>query len=160
VEAFDFGFTLECAGAYAEARSPHRFVGDLCEFRHPRFCWSRACFRRERNFSDAPQSAKRRKNTYSSSTPNCRACRKFSATRRVGKFGGGEKTWHTHLAKPAIGSRVLFTAAANDEFEFLDAQGEWIHVQISGESRGYIQRSGVELPSFSPRGQSRRTSQP
>ena len=50
------------------------------------------------------------------------------------------------FAKAATGSRVLFTAAANDEFEFLDAQGEWIHVQISGASRGYIHRNGLELP--------------
>ncbi len=50
------------------------------------------------------------------------------------------------LAKPLAGSRVLFTAAANDEFEFLDAEGEWIHVQISGASRGYIRRSGLDLP--------------
>ena len=50
------------------------------------------------------------------------------------------------LAKPAPGSRVLFTAALDDEFEFLDAEGEWIHVQISGASRGYIRRSSLELP--------------
>jgi hypothetical protein len=52
------------------------------------------------------------------------------------------------LARPAEGSRVLFLAAADDEFEFLDADGEWIHVQISGASRGYIRRSGLELPEF------------
>jgi hypothetical protein len=50
------------------------------------------------------------------------------------------------LAKPAPGSRVLFTAALDDEFEFLDAEGEWIHVQISGASRGYIRRNTLELP--------------
>jgi hypothetical protein len=50
------------------------------------------------------------------------------------------------LAKPVHGSRVLFTAALDDEFEFLDAEGEWIHVQISGASRGYIRRSSLELP--------------
>jgi hypothetical protein len=50
------------------------------------------------------------------------------------------------LAKPALRSTVLFTAAADDEFEFLDVEGAWIHVQISGASRGYIRRSSVELP--------------
>ena len=50
------------------------------------------------------------------------------------------------LVKPAPGSRVLFNAALDDEFEFLDAEGEWIHVQISGASRGYIRRSNLELP--------------
>jgi hypothetical protein len=52
------------------------------------------------------------------------------------------------LARPAEGSHVFFTAAADDEFEFLDAAGEWIHVQISGASRGYIRRSSLELPEF------------
>jgi hypothetical protein len=52
------------------------------------------------------------------------------------------------LARPAAGSHPLFTAAANDEFEFLDAEGEWIHVQISGVSRGYIPRSSLDLPEF------------
>jgi len=52
------------------------------------------------------------------------------------------------LAKPAEGARVLFNAAAEDEFEFVGAEGEWIHVQISGPSRGYIRRSNLELPEF------------
>ena len=49
-------------------------------------------------------------------------------------------------AKNAENARVLFEAAANDEFEFLDAEGEWIHVSISGDSRGYLRKSAVELP--------------
>jgi hypothetical protein len=50
------------------------------------------------------------------------------------------------LARPAEGSRLLFSAAADDEFEFIDAEGGWIHVQISGASRGFIRRSGLDLP--------------
>ncbi|HEY1481805.1 MAG TPA: hypothetical protein VGF19_03685, partial [Candidatus Acidoferrum sp.] len=34
----------------------------------------------------------------------------------------------------------------NDEFEFLDADGEWLHVEISGDSRGWVRKSAVELP--------------
>jgi hypothetical protein len=49
-------------------------------------------------------------------------------------------------AKSAETSRILFEAAANDEFEFLEAEGEWIHVSISGDSRGYLRKSAVELP--------------
>src|SRR5207302_1377665 len=52
------------------------------------------------------------------------------------------------LAKPAEGSRILFNAAAEDEFEFIDAEREWIHVQISGPSRGYIRRNNLELSEF------------
>jgi uncharacterized protein YgiM (DUF1202 family) len=50
------------------------------------------------------------------------------------------------MARAGEESRVLFKAAVNDEFEFLDAEGEWVHVQISGVSRGYIRRSALELP--------------
>jgi hypothetical protein len=49
-------------------------------------------------------------------------------------------------AKAGEGSRVLFQAAANDEFEFLDVEGEWVHVEISGDSRGYLHQSAVQLP--------------
>ncbi|HUC52936.1 MAG TPA: hypothetical protein VMR90_02760 [Candidatus Cybelea sp.] len=52
------------------------------------------------------------------------------------------------LAKPEQGARVLFSAAEEDEFEFIRAEGEWIHVSISGPSRGYIRRSNLELPEF------------
>lgn len=52
------------------------------------------------------------------------------------------------LARPAEGSGVLFAASADDEFEFLEAQGEWIHMQISGVSRGYIRRNSLDLPEF------------
>jgi hypothetical protein len=49
-------------------------------------------------------------------------------------------------AKNAENSRALFEAAANDEFEFLDEEGEWIHITISGDSRGFVRRNSVELP--------------
>lgn len=49
-------------------------------------------------------------------------------------------------AKAGEGSRVLFQASAWDEFEFLDADGGWIHITISGDSRGYVRQSAVLLP--------------
>jgi len=48
--------------------------------------------------------------------------------------------------RPSESSRQLFQAAANDEFEFLDAANGWIHVTISGDSRGYVRQSAVLLP--------------
>lgn len=51
-------------------------------------------------------------------------------------------------ARPAEGAKVLFLAAAGDEFEFLEAEGTWLHVGISGVSRGYIKRAGVDLTDF------------
>jgi hypothetical protein len=52
------------------------------------------------------------------------------------------------LAQPAERSRVLFAAAEQDEFEFLNTVGDWVHVSISGASRGYIRRTSLTLPEF------------
>jgi hypothetical protein len=48
--------------------------------------------------------------------------------------------------KPGETARQLFQAAVNDEFEFLDASNGWIHVTISGDSRGWVRQSAVLLP--------------
>lgn len=44
------------------------------------------------------------------------------------------------------GGAVLLTADAQDEFEILGLEGNWVHVQISGVSRGWLQRAQVDLP--------------
>lgn len=59
-----------------------------------------------------------------------------------------KKTGTPVHAQPAAGSRILFTTAADDEFEFLGADAEWVHVQISGALRGYIHRNSLDLPEF------------
>jgi hypothetical protein len=48
------------------------------------------------------------------------------------------------LAKP--GGTVLLTADAEDEFEVISLEGNWVHVQISGPARGWIQRAQLDLP--------------
>ena len=45
---------------------------------------------------------------------------------------------------------MLFLAAAEDEFEILDANPNWVHVRISGISRGWIRRSSLEMPTADP----------
>jgi hypothetical protein len=40
----------------------------------------------------------------------------------------------------------LFLATAEDEFEILDMNANWVHVRISGLSRGWIRRSNLEMP--------------
>jgi len=53
----------------------------------------------------------------------------------------------THvLSKPAEGAPVLFSADAEDEFQVLELEGAWVHVQISGSSRGWIRRAQLDLP--------------
>lgn len=49
------------------------------------------------------------------------------------------------LATPNEGGKVLFLAAAEDEFEILDLNTNWVHVRISGLSRGWIERSRLEM---------------
>ena len=44
------------------------------------------------------------------------------------------------FAKPAESSAVLMTADAQDEFQILAVESSWVHVQISGMSRGWIRR--------------------
>ena len=53
------------------------------------------------------------------------------------------------LVSPVEGAKVLFLATAEDEFEILDMNANWVHVRISGLSRGWIRRSGVEMPGSS-----------
>ena len=50
------------------------------------------------------------------------------------------------LVSPVEGAKVLFLATAQDEFEILDLNANWVHVRISGLSRGWIRRSGLEVP--------------
>ena len=50
------------------------------------------------------------------------------------------------LVSPVEGAKVLFLATAEDEFEILDMNANWVHVRISGLSRGWIRRSGLEMP--------------
>jgi hypothetical protein len=50
------------------------------------------------------------------------------------------------LVSPVEGAKVLFLATAQDEFEILDMNANWVHVRISGLSRGWIRRSGLEVP--------------
>ncbi len=50
------------------------------------------------------------------------------------------------FAKPLASAQVLFSAEAGDEFQILDVQGAWIHIQISGASRGWMRRADLEMP--------------
>ena len=54
------------------------------------------------------------------------------------------------LQSPIIDAKVLFLASAEDEFEVLDETPGWVHVRISGLSRGWLRRSGIEMPGDPP----------
>lgn len=47
---------------------------------------------------------------------------------------------------PSLTAKPQFLASMHDEFELLDFNADWVHVRISGLSRGWIWRNSVEMP--------------
>jgi hypothetical protein len=50
------------------------------------------------------------------------------------------------VATASLTAKTLFEASQHDEFEMLDFNQDWVHVRISGLSRGWIWRNSVEMP--------------
>jgi hypothetical protein len=57
-----------------------------------------------------------------------------------------KKTGTPVVATPSLSGKTLFLASAHDEFEMLDYNADWVHVRISGLSRGWIWRTSLEMP--------------
>ena len=54
------------------------------------------------------------------------------------------------VATASLTAKTLFLASAHDEFEMLDFNRDWVHVRISGLSRGWIWRNNLEMPESVP----------
>jgi hypothetical protein len=54
------------------------------------------------------------------------------------------------VASASLNAKTLFLASAHDEFEMLDYNQDWVHVRISGLSRGWIWRTSLEMPDSVP----------
>ncbi len=54
------------------------------------------------------------------------------------------------VATASLSAKTLFMASAHDEFEMLDFNRDWVHVRISGLSRGWIWRNNLEMPDSIP----------
>jgi hypothetical protein len=54
------------------------------------------------------------------------------------------------VATASLTAKALFLASAHDEFEMLDFNRDWVHVRISGLSRGWIWRNSLEMPDGVP----------
>jgi len=54
------------------------------------------------------------------------------------------------VASPSLNAKTLFLASPHDEFEMLDFTPDWVHVRISGLSRGWIWRNSLEMPGIVP----------
>jgi hypothetical protein len=57
-----------------------------------------------------------------------------------------EKTGAPVFAHPDESGKPLFVATARDQFEMVEIRGDWIHVNISGQSRGWIRKTQLEFP--------------
>lgn len=54
------------------------------------------------------------------------------------------------VSTPSLTAKPQFLASMHDEFEMLDFSADWVHVRISGLSRGWIWRNSVEMPEGIP----------
>lgn len=54
------------------------------------------------------------------------------------------------VSTPSLTAKPLFLASLHDEFEMLDFNADWVHVRISGLSRGWIWRNSLEMPEGIP----------
>jgi len=50
------------------------------------------------------------------------------------------------VASASLTGKTLFMASEHDEFEMLDFNADWVHVRISGLSRGWVWRTSLEMP--------------
>ena len=61
-----------------------------------------------------------------------------------------KKTGTPVVSAPSLNASPLFLANEHDEFEMLDYSNDWVHVRISGLSRGWIWRTSLEMPEGIP----------
>ena len=54
------------------------------------------------------------------------------------------------VSSPSLSAKPIFLATAHDEFEILNYTRDWVHVRISGISRGWIWRNDLEMPDTIP----------
>ncbi len=54
------------------------------------------------------------------------------------------------VSTPSLSAKPIFLASAHDEFELLNYNQDWVHVRVSGLSRGWIWRNDLELPESVP----------
>jgi hypothetical protein len=54
------------------------------------------------------------------------------------------------VSAPSLTAKPQFLASLHDEFEMLDFNQDWVHVRVSGLSRGWIWRNSVEMPNGIP----------
>jgi len=61
-----------------------------------------------------------------------------------------KKTGTPVVESASLSAKTLFLASVHDEFEMLDFNRDWVHVHISGLSRGWIWRNNLQMPEGIP----------
>jgi hypothetical protein len=54
------------------------------------------------------------------------------------------------VSTPSLSAKPMFMASVHDEFEILNFNQDWVHVRVSGLSRGWIWRNDLEMPDSVP----------
>ena len=49
------------------------------------------------------------------------------------------------FSRPFQGAKILFLADAEDEFQLVETQADWVHVQVTSLLRGWIRRGALDL---------------
>jgi hypothetical protein len=70
----------------------------------------------------------------------------FDSQTKPGNLVAIRKNGTPVYARPEEASKPLFAAMEKDQFEMVEIRGEWAHVRISGDSRGWIRRAQLEFP--------------
>jgi len=70
----------------------------------------------------------------------------FDSQTKPGNLVAIRKNGTPVYARPEEASKPLFAAMEKDQFEMVEIRGEWVHVRISGDSRGWIRRAQLEFP--------------
>lgn len=55
------------------------------------------------------------------------------------------------FARPMQEAKVLLLADAEDEFQVLGAEADWVHVQLTGLQRGWMRRGQLDISGVNPR---------
>ena len=80
-----------------------------------------------------------------------RDCKRVSRIQAHPKnHGAVKKSGTAVVSKPSLSAKPMFLATAHDEFEILNYNQDWVHVRISGLSRGWIWRNDLEMPTRFP----------
>lgn len=94
--------------------------------------------------TSVPAGAEKSKNPAQAEVENLEAILKNTAHPK--NLVAVKKSGTPVVSNPSLTAKPQFLASLHDEFEMLDYNADWVHVRISGLSRGWIWRNSVEMP--------------